>query len=354
MSGEVIYLKVNMSGEESEVNKIRINKVDYAQKALTETINRNHFNVTKNKRIYEFSHNDWKTYFIKFNDSDYNCRCPWFDNTKESMDVSDRQKIRINFESTDLLSNNNKIFLEAIKNLSEKIKSSIEILPFTYYKMLKYTDSTKKGISSKDNCYFDFTLTRQYNNEQIPVYFESKNINNEYKIDRVLVDDDDHLEGIIRNSSKIKFDFLFRIKKYPFWWNNLLRERERNNRGNIHLIKNEDMWIHTNYHESIYVTAIYVKLKSPPFDEFFIKNFCKQKCTPLYNNLIDIEDENNLKESVDTPSAPLYNNLINIEDENNLNESVDTQSGAVQVFDVSTLPVADVYMIAEAHRINDD
>ena len=145
--------------------------------------------------------------------------------------------------------------------------------------MLKYPDSTKKGISSKDNCYFDFTLTRQYNNEQIPVYFESTNINNEYKIDRVLVDDNDHLEAIIRNSSKIKFDFLFRIKKYPFWWNNLLRER--NNRGNIHLIKNEDMWIHTNYYESIYVTAIYVKLKSPPFDEFFIKNFCKQKCTPL-------------------------------------------------------------------------
>ena len=213
-----------MSGEESEVNKIRINKVDYVQKALTETINRNHFNVTKKKRIYEFSHNDWKTYFIKFNDSDYNCRCPWFDNTKESMDVSDREKIRINFESTDLLSNNNKIFLEAIKNLSEKIKSSIEILPFTYYKMLKYPDSTKKGISSKDNCYFDFTLTRQYNNEQIPVYFESTNINNKYKIDRVLVDDNDHLEAIIRNSSKIKFDFLFRIKKYPFWWNNLLRK----------------------------------------------------------------------------------------------------------------------------------
>ena len=37
------------------------------------------------------------------------------------------------------------------------------------------------------------------------MYFESTNINNEYKIDRVLVDDDDHLEGIIRNSSKIKF-----------------------------------------------------------------------------------------------------------------------------------------------------
>ena len=369
-----------MSGEVSEVNKSRINKVNSVQKALTETINRINFidfNVINRKN--KFSPNDRKKYYIKFNDSDYIFQSPWFDNTKQSIDVI-RQKIRINFESTDLLSNNNKIFLEGIKNVSKKIKSSIEILPFTYYKILKDPESTKKDIGSKDSCYLDFIWIRQhYNNYQIPVYFESTNINNEYKIDRVLVDDDDHMEAIIRKSSKIKFDFLFGIDKHPFWWNNL--SRKKNDHGIINLIKSEDMWKHTDYHEGIFVKAIYVKLKSPPFDEFFIKNFGKQKHTPsapLYNKLIDIEDENNLKGSTDTQlinlrslptyllkestdtqlinlrSLPTYKESINIENENNLNESVDTQSGAVQVFDVSTLPVADVYMIAEAHRINDD
>ena len=39
-----------MSGEESEVNKSRINKVNSVQKALTETINRINFVDTNQKK----------------------------------------------------------------------------------------------------------------------------------------------------------------------------------------------------------------------------------------------------------------------------------------------------------------